>query len=365
MSRVLCSISGIEFNCEHLPLYLDQREYHHPVFCLKLKRLLPLYQRYSAGELNATDSYLLFLAILNSSDLVEFRTPAIYTEHSSSVIANNIEQLFNVVSLITSVRNPKIKFSHIAITPENNSLANIKYWILNWESSYEDFRSGYRAQMARVEISEIEEKIDLLRVSPARTDINFAAKLAEWAAKAGEFPTFQVSVNGAQMSCADYWKQIIRKCVSPDSIFGINSTDLEELTNHCYDNIEVGSIYAHELFSLLKDGAARQHNFLGLSGFSFSILPENSAVEEANRSVIIANAPTKLPNRLDYPSQFAYIKAKLAYEMAQAAETKRELEQLQNTEKLNENKNDQIEIDAGDSDSEIPDSESDSGEYNV
>ena len=333
MSKILCGISGIEFNCEHLPLSIDSGKLHHPVFspAVPFKKLIPLVERYLAGELNPTDSYLTFLAILHSTNLVEFRVPAAYTEHTSSIIAQNIDSLLAVTSRILSVRNPKVKFSHIAITAENRNLANVKYWILNWQSSYEDYQTGYKAQQARADLSELEERIDALRISPNRTDINFATKLAEWAAKAGEFPVFPVSVGGATMTCADYWKQIIRKCVNADSIFSINSSDLQELTDHCYTNIEVGSIYSHELFALLKEGAQRQSGFLGISNWQFSILPQNSAVEEANKEVIIQSAPTSAPRRIDYQSQFEYIKAKLAYGMAQTAAAQRELNELQHT----------------------------------
>ena len=45
----------------------------------------------------------------------------------------------------------------------------------------------------------------------------------------------------------------------------------------------------------------------------------DTSVETANKLAIVQNAPTELPVRINYPSQFAYIKAKLAYDMAQHA----------------------------------------------
>ena len=97
----------------------------------------------------------------------------------------------------------------------------------------------------------------------------------------------------------------------------IPSKDVQELLEHCEEYIDAGSIYAHHLFKILKEGMKKQQGFLGLGDFTFSIISEDTSAEQANRIAIIQNAPTEAPRRIDYPSQFAYLKAKLAFEMAQ------------------------------------------------
>jgi len=322
MAKILCGISGIEFTCEHLPIYLDSREYAHPVFFLPQKKLLGLFQKYRHAELGPIDSYLVFLAYLNSTDLVEFRVPAQRTPGTESIVANNFEHLVDVCCKINTIKNPSIKFAHIAVSPENKTLDNVNYWLLNWEDTYCNFKSGYAAQKARQELVDIEEKLDSLAADANKSEVQFASRLAEWADKAGSFPRFPVTINSHSIPCNEYWKQIIRKCVNSDSIFGVNARDLQELTDHCYDNIEVGSTYAHWLFATLKEGATRHDNFLGIANFTFSIVSNTDSIEQANRTVIIENAPTSEPKRIAYPSQFAYIKAKLAWEMAQAEREK-------------------------------------------
>ena len=319
MAKILCGISGIEFSCEHLSIYLDSREYAHPVFFLPQKKLLGLFQKYRHAELNQIDSYLTFLAYLNSTDLVEFRVPAQRTAATESIVANNFEHLVEVCSKINAIKNPSIRFAHVAITPENKNLENIQYWLLNWESCYDDFRSGYAAQRIKQDLQQIEEKLDYLCADSNRNEMQFASRLAEWADKAGSFPRFPIQVNGTVMQCNEYWKLIIRKCVNSESIAFINSKDLVELTEHCFDNIEAGSNYAFHLFKILKEGALKKQGFFGFAdaSFHFSILDNNSTVEAANKQVIIQNAPTNKPSRLDYPSNFAFLKAKLAWEMAQ------------------------------------------------
>src|SRR3990172_712457 len=91
--KILCSISSTEFNVEHFPGYLSSREVSHPIFYLPQKKLLSYMAKWSGSELTRTDSYLLFLAILNSTELVHFRVPIFKDNRTDSIIAQNMEKL--------------------------------------------------------------------------------------------------------------------------------------------------------------------------------------------------------------------------------------------------------------------------------
>lgn len=317
MAKVLCSISGIQFSCEYLPISLSQREYSHPVFHLPQKKLLGLYQKYRHGELNTIDSYLTFLAYLNSTELVTWRVPAKFTPKTESIIANNFDDLLLAISRINSIRNPSVHFSHIAISPDTCTLDNVHYWIASWLDTYDSFVSSAASMKLACSIHELEEKLEYLIKDANRNETKFATRLAEWAEKAGCFPHFQILYQGSAIKISDYWKLIIRKCVNQESIFQIPSKDLQELIDHCEDNIDAGSIYGFNLFKILREGKEKQQAFLGLGPTSFSILSVDSSVEDANKAAIIASATDEAPMRIDYPSTFQYLKAKLAWDMAQ------------------------------------------------
>lgn len=318
MATVLCGISGIEFKVDHLSIHLQSREYAHPVFFLPAKKLPALYSKYQQGEMNSIDSYLTFLAFLNSTNLIEWRVPAARTNLTDSIIANNFESLVFITEKMLVIPSYENVFSKIAITPDTKNLANVDMWIANWELILNDYLSGYVEERKRKEISEIESKLEKLFYSSERSETLLSAKLADWADKAGSFPRFPVSIgSNLVIPCNEYWKQIIRKCQKSESIISIPSADLDELLSHCEENIEAGTIWGHELFEILRKGKANQSNFLGLGDFTFSIIPSDTSVETANKIAIIQNAPEAEPQRVNYPSQFAYIKAKLAYDMAQ------------------------------------------------
>lgn len=317
MAKILCGISGIEFNCDHLPIYLSSREYAHPIFFMPQRKLLGLYQKFRHEELNDIDAYLLFLAYLNSTDLIEWRVPAKRTALTASIVAQNFESLVCTVEKINTIANSSAEFSHIAISPDTCDLSNVQYWILGWESTYESFRSGYKAERAKQDLAELEARLEYISRDANRNEVQYATRLASWADKAGNFPRYPISRNGKVIPCNLHWQMVIRKCTSAESIFTISSEDLIDVKEWCETNIDAGSTYSHDLLKFLREGIQKQNDFLGMGDFQFSIVSADTSVEQANRQAIVQNAPVCEPRRIDYPSEFQFLKAKLAWGLAQ------------------------------------------------
>lgn len=317
MAKILCAISGVEFSCEYLPIALHSREYAHPIFALPQKKLLGLYQKYRHAELDSTSAYLVFLAYLHSTDLIDWRVPAKRTPATESLIANHFDSLVSVIEKMNRIKNPSLQFSQIAITSDTCTLSSVEYWIAAWEETYDEFTSSASTARQRKEIAELESRLEYLCKDANRNEVHFASRLAEWADKAGCFPRFLTSYQGKQVPCNEYWKLIIRKCTNQESIFQINASDLQELIEHCEENIDAGSIYGYNLFKILREGKEKQASFLGLGDFTFSLVPQDTSVESANKLSIISNAPDSEPQRIQYPSTFQYLKAKLAWDMKQ------------------------------------------------
>jgi hypothetical protein len=323
--KILCGLSSITFNCEHFPGFLTQRETYHPVFSIPQKKLLSYLGKWGKGELTPTDSYLLFLSLLNSTDLVDFRVPAIQVEETPSIVANNMEALAKTVSKLNTVQNPSVVFPRYVITPDTKNLTNVKYWIQNWNDAYQDFVDGYSRTANHQELARREVALERLIKNPHKPVSSYATNLADWAIQAGSFPTFTIvnpfSALRNQITCAEYWKILIQKCANEESIFAVRRTDLEELLDHCEDNIPVGSIFSNALFKVLRHALNRQKNFLGLGDLdigksSYEILSSTDNVESANLKALIQSAPEHEPKQEEYPNKLAYLKAKLRYQMS-------------------------------------------------
>lgn len=323
MAKILCSYSGIEFTCEHFPITLYARESYHPIFNVPQKKLLSYIGKWAGSELTPTDSYLLFLSLLNSTELVDFRVPATCNPFTPSIIAQNMEYLVKTVIKLNTVYHPAVVFPRFAITPETKFLSNVHHWIEAWDDAYKDFQDGYTSAHESAKLIQREHALERLIKNPYKTNAQIAPQLADWAVAAGSFPTSIVTspFNGSSISLADYWKEIIILAAKEERLYGIPRADLEELIEHCEENIPIGSgIFSHTLFKLLRTAVEKQKNFLGLGDYdiksTFQILDDPTDTEAANMSALIQSAPESEPRLEQYPSKFKFLQAKMRWDMA-------------------------------------------------
>jgi hypothetical protein len=321
--KILCAISGVEFTCEHFPGYLSSREVSHPIFSLPQKKLLSYLGKWASGELTPTDSYLLFLAILNSSTLIEFRVPVARNEETDSIIYQNMEQLAKTISKLNVVTSPAAVFPRYAVGPDTKYLTNVKHWIENWEEAFLDFQSGYARDYDARKLITRETALERLIKNPHLPVSSYAAKIADWASVAGNFPDYLTisPFSGLKIKMSDYWKEIIVKCSKEESIFSVPQIDIQDLLEHCENNISIGTIFSNALFSVLRKALEKQKNFLGLGDMDLSrgkyqILSDDDTTETANLKAMIDSAPDHEPRIEEYPNKLAYLKAKLRYQVA-------------------------------------------------
>jgi len=324
--KILCAMSSVEFTCEHIPGSFHSGELTHPIFSLPQKRLLAMTGKWAEGGLTPTDSYLLFLALLNSTELVEWRIPVMRSPDTDSIVANNMEHLLRTVIKLPTIPSYEEVFPHYAVSTDTRYLGNVKYWIQNWHDRYNDYKAGYKSAHESAIIIRRENALARLIKSPHKKPADYAHALADWAASAGSFPTFLVtspfgSSLNHQITCSDFWKEIIIRCTKDDYIFSIPDADLSELITHCEDHVDAGSIFSHALFTILRRAASRKKTFLDLGDpdihSSYRILSSQQSAESANLIALIDSAPDDKPIREHYPSQFAYMKALMRWNMAQ------------------------------------------------
>ena len=270
------------------------------------------------------DSYLLFIAFLKSTELVRWSSAVQRTEHTDSIVSQNMERLVKMVYRINETKHPALALPSFSISKDTCHLGHIGTWLKIWETGYEDFLAGMKKQTAYSELVKKEMVLERLIKNPHMKPEKYGHILADWADRAGEFPTFPVTYESNTITCSEYWKLIIRKCYNTESIISIPAKDLQELITHCEENIEAGSIYSFQLFSTLREGQSRMQSFFGLGEYislssenpGFRILDSAASVEDANIQAMIASAPTEKPTRIQFPSELAFMKAKFKWETA-------------------------------------------------
>jgi len=282
---------------------------------LPQKRLLGLYTTYTKGELTDIDSYLLFLALLNSTESIKFIVPAEISTSTPSIIANNIAQLVSVIWETNAIQHPSFRQPKFTIRQDTANLDNIKIWIKAWRANIEDFKLGQHRQAAIQDLQSTENKLSKLIFTPEAGNIKLAACVAEWADKAAEFPKNK----------AEYWKATIRKCYNLNAMFSTPKRDLLDIKEYCEENLEAGSIHFHKLLETLRAGIANHNDFLGMGsltdsstdcGYTLLDTVDDTKNDEALID-IAAKAPDNPPVQSNYPNKLAYLKARLAYTQAQ------------------------------------------------
>lgn len=328
--KILCALSGIEFDVSDFPGTFYSREIHHPVFDLPQKKLLSYAGKWSGGQLTPVNSYLLFLSLLNSTGQVDFRVPAFRAEKTDSIVAANMEYLLRTVIKLNTVSSPAIVFPRFAITPETRFLENVYYWIQAWENGYEDFFSGNISAHTANKLRRLESALERLIKSPHKSVSDYAAQIADWAQVAGEFPTFNILDPHTQkhVPIAEYWKDIIIRCCKGVSIYLVNLKDLEELLEHVETNIPAGSIFHYTLLRTLRLSRDRIKNYFTTGDVdlktTFTLLDDiistgadAPSTELANLAVSVNAAPTEKPVPENYPTRIAYMRAKMRWDLVQ------------------------------------------------
>ena len=322
MAKILCSHSGIQFNVDHFPIHLTQNESRHPIFDASLKKLWKFYPKWQGGELDSTDSYLLFLSLLNATELVDFRVAALRHTDTEKIVQSNMESLYETIGHIVTIRNPRFVLPRFVISNETKKLDNVKHWLQIWQDQYADFCNGLKDQDLRSRLQKREAALERLIRNPAIKPERYSHLLATWASEAGQFPEFTVQTqSGESIPVSEYWKDIIQKCYRSVDIIQINRKDLVELLEHCEEYIDLGSIFSYQLFTTLREGLQTIDGFFGnaYGQTAFSILNANDDVGQSNLQLLIDTAPATEPSRKDYPTEFAYLKARMKYSIASSS----------------------------------------------
>lgn len=327
MATVICAISGIRFACSHLTsLHLDNTAgFMHPIFAAEYSNLLALYTQHCKGELETTDSYLLFLALLHSTEKVTWKQPASVVPTSISgiqLVENNISQLVQVLAKTAYIRHPRFSQPELTISASTSKLEQVNNWIAAWDENITDFYYGLADSVERDALQKVENKLTKM-ILGSESPKQYASVIANWAAKAGDFP---------EQHCK-LWRETIRSCFSITKMFNTPLTLLKEIKDHCECNIEVGSIHFHSLMEVLNAGIKRHIDYLGGSSLAlgYKLLdPLTTTSEEREQykreaagqekvDQIIASAPKTYPKREDYTTNLDFIRAKLAYRAASSA----------------------------------------------
>lgn len=314
------------------------------------KNLLGRAGEWGRGELDSTERRLLFVALLKSTDLVDFRCPA---APPTNIIQTYMELLIKCVNW-KEIAEERMPLPRFAITHETRELTNVGHWLGAWNDARRDWENR-GATWAFKEKLRLREKA-LLRLiqSPGKTTNSFAGTLSKWALEASNAPS----------GIREYWTSLFHLRDNLD-IYKASTTDLEELLEWMQDNLQVGSLYSfktfehlHNIMKINKGGltyglgmGSDEEDFDPISNSQAPFTIIRDSIETYNMEMAAALAPELEPKKEQFNSIVDYLRAKARWTLAQAQLTKQ-----QQLEKLEKEKQQELELD-NDQFADLPDSE--------
>ena len=324
--RLTCQYSKISFNTSafigteiNAPVACV-----HPIFYADFEYLTACYKAWEEGKVHEKrDQRLLFLALLNSSDHVDWYHSA---DPKADTVAANMELLFRTASWVNDVMLPSLKLPRFAINESTSKLANIKDWLGAWNEVRDDFDRGYLSRSEQEQKARKQAALDLLTDRKHKDDTSkqrhaaYLRSLADWAEIALQFPK----------ALATYWKQIIR-CQSALAALDFSSriVDIEELVEHIEEFGEYDSVHYYALLAqvrqVLSDAKGESISSLDFASLLREpSLPERTYSREAGSSTEalevarqIAQAPLERPLRTQFESSIKYNLALARWTLAQ------------------------------------------------
>src|SRR3954468_24796203 len=122
--RVHCQYSGVDFDITGFGG--TKLTYVHPIFSAEPQWLLSRMGHWAAQKFTETESKLLFLGLLHTTELVEFRVTAF---PENSVVQLNMEPLSRIVAWMIGVSRRSLVLPKFVVQNDNRKLTNVRYWI--------------------------------------------------------------------------------------------------------------------------------------------------------------------------------------------------------------------------------------------
>ena len=338
--NIICPISGETLIRNDLMLGFDYSD-PHPIFRLRRKDILSekFLHRFNRSA-SLPEKKLYFLAVVNCTELVDFRTPALPSiilgmkntsenederKRVNRVIENNVYDLITFTSWmdrISYLLKDDLIYPRFVIDQDNNDLSNIHIWIRDLEEIRQSYVDKDKDVLRQKKLRYEHENLVAEISRAALKDMLFTHKLAVWTLDYTGLDNHQQS----EMFLA------ILKTRAADS-YGISRRLLLEFKELLLNNFD----YNHPLFPhIMKQMTALiEANRTSTPDFEIfeadEIFLDDEGVEQIRSISIQESSEKKLlartgsvdkPKREDFLTQWQYIQAMSLWTLAQKRQDK-------------------------------------------
>lgn len=260
--KVHCPVSGLSFSTD-FP-HWGHATYPHPMLSCSAQVLNADYlELFSAQQLSSELTHLLGLAYLLKLPLVSL-TPMPSDAHETlhTFWLKHMERLARLATTLEGKPAPK-RQTKIRVSLDN--LNNLGAWIEEIEVSWSlrsapitdavrklNSQAWNSVQISPARDSDRQQEIEALIMKGLRGSMltrkeasKYPETITKWVMNVAPFPTAKIQLpDGRKTTISEHWQHILELAFSKDGALdliceNINAGDLEELLEHCYDQIPV------------------------------------------------------------------------------------------------------------------------------
>lgn len=288
--KCTCTISGIAWNAEYISANTMQP---HPFFSLANKKIPAMLSLWQSGKLSDPETHLLFCRLLLDTEHVSFSYPLFLSPEMLMVENAQMERLAKL-TYSGSFQKENIELPALLISKQNQDISQI---VGIWEEELESYRISAMIARQQHEIRAMLTRVQRAFASPLMKQRKNV--IVKWMLKCCTLPEFLIRhpITSNQVSCKDYWIEILCKAIDGDHMLSYPEKDIAEFKEHLEENLPLN--YAQE-FSLLEELRQAIHRKQNYFGYSF--------VDADERSFAIEKVKPRL-NRADFPTLQAFLNA--------------------------------------------------------
>ena len=255
--KVKCKFSGVIYTTSsfRMSVFQDTILSSHPIMDASTTTLLSYYQDWKEDKLSEIECRLLFIALLKSTDLLTFETPA---NPPLKIIQSNMEAVFKTLSWLNVVSGA-FSLPSYKVTTSNTDLGNVKHWINSLADAKENWSNKNSHTNLRLKMANEEEKLIKLINDTKTATPAFAKRLAAWVMQVCEIPKEK----------QDYWTSLFLLTEKNLSVYNANTQDLEEMYSFIHAAISDQTISMFSIYTLQHLSLIIEKNSKGLAAGLF------------------------------------------------------------------------------------------------
>jgi len=320
--KLQCRISGLTFySAYHFKNEPTVRNALHPIFSVSLRDLLAKAQKYGRGDYTEEEEKLLFLALLNKTDAVDWEVPA---NPSPDTVDRYLDSIFILLSWYEKVTPGALKLPRMRVSEHNKNLANIGMFIQSWYDVRKEWMSpSIKKFMA--DLLEHREHLMQRLINSRRDTFEYAGKLASWAMDAADVhpdrraewtALFKMKPDKEALTCdldelldmRDHMERHLYAVEGLGHKSGLSGDTAKKVMDHIHRLVEIregGMIALLGGFGITAtDDFQHKVNTGGVT---------TTDIQQLKSKIQESGAPNTEPKKEDYPNLISFIKAKSAW----------------------------------------------------